>query len=397
MSREKFNLIPELTKKASKLKGKKRLSIVGQGDFPGGNNLMRSTMNIKHKTQHITIHDPEFPMMYDGKENLIGQYSSFYAKADKDYEVIHISKKFNGLLNGKTNYALYFLYCKEDNSYRVIERKEVENLTENFGFTYNNNYIDNTEVGDEIPKDTIMYASTSYDEYGNVSIGVNGRVMQAIHPAVQDDAIMISESFANRMISDNIKSVIIPITSHTILLNIYGEKGNFQGLPNIGDFITNGIVAVTRTVKESRMFSDMRDISLKNINHSSDQEFYGSGEVIDINIYSNNPKMKINKVNRQLIQYYNDLRWFYTDVYKICKKIIKSGSKNIDREIYRWKRLAMNHLDDQAQWLYNDNIFSNMVVEILLRNKEKINIGRKIVGRHGNKHYLNIMAHVKLG
>ena len=132
------------------------------------------------------------------------------------------------------------------------------------------------------------------------------------------------------------------------------------------------------------MFSDLRDESLRNIN-LSDQVFYGQGEVVDINVYCNNPNIKVNKVNRQLIQYYNDARFFYTDVYKICNRIIKSGSKNIDSEIHRWKRYAMNYLDTQAVWAFNDNLFSNLMVEILIRKKEPIKTGRKIVGRHGNK------------
>ena len=133
------------------------------------------------------------------------------------------------------------------------------------------------------------------------------------------------------------------------------------------------------------MFSDLRDASLKAINQQSDQVFYGKGEIVDINVYSNNPNLKNNKVNKQLLQYYNDARWFYTRVYKTCNKIIKSGSKNIDNEINRWKRLAMNYLDTQAIWAFNDNVFSNLMLEILIRDKEPIKVGRKLTGRAGNK------------
>lgn len=385
MFREKYNLIYELQKKNEELKGKKKLSLIGQGDFAGGNNVMRGTMNIKHHTQHLTIDKPEFPFVYDGKENVTGEHSSYHNVADKPYKVIEICKKYDELMKGRSYFSLYFLYCKEDDSYIVIERKEVENLTENFGFDYNNDYLDSLEVGEEIPKGTMINTSTSYDEYGNVGIGVNGRIIHGIHPAVQDDAIIISKSFAKRMISNNITTKTIPIGESTILLNKYGRDGEYQGLPNIGDIITDNIICATRPIKENRMFSDLRDISLKHINDQLDQVFYGSGEVVDINVYCNNPDIKANKVNKQLIRYYNDAKWFYTKVYKICNKIIKSGSKNIDREIYRWKRKAMNYLDTQALWAFNDNVFSNIMVEIVMRKKEPIIVGRKIVGRHGNK------------
>ena len=385
MSREKYNLVDALRKQSANLKGSDRLSLVGQGDFVGANNVMRGTMNIKHHTQHLTIDNPEFPFFFDGKENVTGENSTFYVKTNNHYKIIDIIKKYDELLKGKCYIALYFLYCKEDDSYLLVERRAVENLTENFGFDYKNDYLDQAEIGDEIDPGEMIMSSTSYDEYGNVSIGVNGRILYGVHPAVQDDAIIVSESFAKRMVENDVNTVSIPINENTILLDLYGKDGEYQGLPNIGDKIHNGIICATRSIKETRMFSDLRDASLKAINQQSDQVFYGKGEIVDINVYSNNPNLKNNKVNRQLLQYYNDARWFYTRVYKTCNKIIKSGSKNIDNEINRWKRLAMNYLDTQAIWAFNDNVFSNLMVEILIRDKEPIKVGRKLTGRAGNK------------
>ena len=138
MAREKYNLIAELNKKSEELNNTSKLSLVGQGDFYGANNIMRLAMNLKHQAQHLTIDNPEFPYLYDGKENLMGEHSSFYTRTDKPYQVMHIVKKYDELLKGKSNFAIYFLYCKEDDSWKLVERKAVENLTENFGFDYNN-------------------------------------------------------------------------------------------------------------------------------------------------------------------------------------------------------------------------------------------------------------------
>ena len=383
--REKYNLIQELETKEKQLTGKKKLSLIGQGDFTGANNIARAAMNIKHHSQHLTIDNPEFPFLYDGKENLIGAHSSFYSQTDKQYKVTHVIKKYNELLKGKCYIAIYILYCHKDDSYKLVERREVENLTENFGFDYRNDFLDNVEVGETIPKGTVLYKSTSYDDDMNVSFGVNGRILYGVHPAVQDDAMIISESFAQRMISNQINSITIPINENTIFLNLYGRNGNYQGLPNIGDTIKGGILAVTRNVKENRMFSDLRDSSLNVINEQSDTKFYANGEVIDINIYCNNPSIKVNKVNKQLVQYWNDARWFYTEVYKVCKSIINSQPAYVDKEINRWLRKSMDYLDTQALWAFNDNVFSNIMVEILTRKKEPIKIGRKLAGRHGNK------------
>jgi hypothetical protein len=178
---------------------------------------------------------------------------------------------------------------------------------------------------------------------------------------------------------------MIPIHENTIIINMYGDETRYQGIPNIGDEITDGIICATRNIKESRMFSDHRDNSLNSPNHASDQIFYGNGEVIDINVYCNNPNIKTNKVNRQLIEYYNDAKVFYSRVWKICREIQKSGSKNIDIEINHWMGKAQVYLDKDSKWSFNDNLFHNLMVEILIRRKSPICIGDKIVGRAGDK------------
>ena len=383
--REKYSLIKQLKAKDNEINYDNRLSLMGQGDFPGKNSLMRATMNIKHHSQRLTIDNPEHPFIFNGNENLVGAHSSFYTKTDKNYKVVNIVKKYNELLKGKTYYALYFLYCPDDDSYKLVERQECENLTENFGFDYRNDYLDNSEIGDFIPSNTILYASTSYDDDMNVSTGVNGRILYGVHPAVQDDAIIISESFAKRMISNQIVSKTIPVNENTIFVNLYGDKDNYQGLPNIGDIIDNGILAATRQIRETKMFSDLRDNSLSTINFSSDQIYYGEGEIVDINIYCNNPHLKINKINKQLIQYYNDSKFFYSEIYRACRKIINSGAQNVDREINRWLRRSMEYLDEEAKWDFNDNVFSNLMIQLLLRKKTPIVRGWKIAGRAGNK------------
>ena len=370
-----------------------KLGLVGQGDFYGANNIMRLAMNLKHQSQHLTIDDPEFPFVYDGKENLIGEYSSFYSRTDKEYKVMYVVKKYEEQLKGKSKFALYFLYCKSDDSWKLIERKEVENLTENFGFQYKNDYLDNSEIGETIPKGTVLYTSSSYDETMNVGVGVNGRILYAAHPAVQDDAIIVSESFAKRMVTNQIVSRTIPISEGSLLLNLYGDEDNYQGIPHIGEKIRNGILCATRKIKEGRMFSDLRDSSLSVVNLNADQVYYGDGEVIDVTVYCNNQNIKKNKINAILLDYYYDAKVFYSEVYRTCKKIIKSEAKNIDPMINRWMKRSMDYLDTSAYWAFNDNIFSNLMVEILIRKKCPLKLGRKISGRSGSKY----SAHYKLG
>ena len=40
----------------------------------------------------------------------------------------------------------------------------------------------------------------------------------------------------------------------------------------------------------------------------------------------------------------------------------------------------MNYLDTEAVWAFNDNVFNNMMIEILLKKEETLSVGKKIVG-----------------
>ena len=325
--REKFTLIKSLRERSKHLKGRKRLAIIGHGDFPGANNIMRATMNIKHQVQHLAIDNPKFPMIYDGKENIAGKYSSYYDKADKKYEIVDIIKKYDDRLNGKVHMALMFLHCKEDDSYKLIERHTVENLSESFGFEYNTEYFDNCKKGDIVDKGDVLIKPPSFTDDGNTAIGINARTLFVVDPGVEEDAVIVSKSFAEKTIVSEVESISIPVNDDTVLLNLYGKDGEYQGLPDIGDHINGGILAATRILRPARMFSDFRDSALNEINIQSDQVFYGEGKVIDINVYCNNKKIKSNKTTKQLLGYLMDAKWFYTKVYRRCKAIKNSGSK----------------------------------------------------------------------
>ena len=47
--KEKYNLIQELQNKSKELTGKRKLSLIGQGDFTGGNNgtVINNTFNVQ--------------------------------------------------------------------------------------------------------------------------------------------------------------------------------------------------------------------------------------------------------------------------------------------------------------------------------------------------------------
>ena len=145
-------------------------------------NSTRTQMFTSHLKQFLNLINPEFPRVFTNAENTVGKYSSAYKKTKSELEVIKKVEKYGDILDSPFIYHL-FVYDKKKNKYRVITRKEVEeNLTQDFGYKFNNEVIDQVQEGDVIDKGKILYKSTSYDENMNYRYGVNANVVYVLNP-----------------------------------------------------------------------------------------------------------------------------------------------------------------------------------------------------------------------
>jgi hypothetical protein len=139
----------QLTEKVAKYTGKDDILGASILTFPQYISATRLTMYISHIKQFNTLNNPEFPKIFGGYENKCGESSSSIYKADSDYEVYAKIDKFEDIPGHI--YAL-FIYDPKRNFYDVIIKKHSEELTENYGFRYNNEKLDSLEVGDDIKK-----------------------------------------------------------------------------------------------------------------------------------------------------------------------------------------------------------------------------------------------------
>ena len=123
--------------------------------------------------------NPDIPKVYTNYENVVGKNSTGYFKADRDLEVIDKISRFN---NGEDDNHLYllFTYDKKKDKYDVITKNIVTDLTERYGYAYDNENMDSKEVGDTIEKDEVLYKTTSYDDELNYRYGTNVKVMYTI-------------------------------------------------------------------------------------------------------------------------------------------------------------------------------------------------------------------------
>ena len=383
MDVQKYSLVDELGKANEKYDGSPALLGMSVLTMPGYINSMRTVMFTSHLKQFVTLENPEFPYVFTNAENLVGKYSSGYKKTDSKLTVFRKVSKFDDILETPNIYKL-FVFNHEKQMYDVIERRPVEDLTEHFGYEYNNTVIDSFEEGDDIDKDTVLYKSSSYDEDMNYAYGCNVTTMYTLDPFTSEDAAIVSESFAKRMTSIETEVFRIGLNDNDYLVNLHGTNKKYKPLPDIGDMVSSHLAAVRRQFNNQLLF-DFKADSLNQI-HDGDVIYYigNNYKVIDYTIYNNNENVTDNTFTKQVNKYLRAQDKYYQEILETCEEIMASGYK-YSREIdYLYKR-SKEMLDYDKKWREGENAFSNMVIDITVLKIVPLAKGQKITGRYGNK------------
>ena len=351
--------------------------------FPQYTSAVRLSMVTNHLKQYTVLNEGEVPNVFTNYENIFGKHSSALVLADSDYEVVHKVQKYEDYPDYL--YAL-FVYDKKADKYDIIFKKISEDLTEKFGYKYNNESLDRLRVGDTISKGEVLYKSTSYDEDNNYCYGRNANVAYILDPGNVEDAYVISEDFAEKMVSRQVETPKIVLNDNDFLLNLYGDSKHYQPLPNLGEEVKSHVLCAKRRIINDQILFDMKKSNMMKIIPNSDTVYYAKGFMTDINIYSNKSVDELIEAdyNEQIIYYLKNQNRFYQELLDECEKIKASGSKysdDIGFVLARAKRI----LDPNYLWKDNENVFSNLVIEIQVDRDVKLFAGSKITGRYGDK------------
>ena len=383
--RIKNNLVADLLRKNAELDGS--IKILGKASltFPQYVNSMRTTMFASHLNQFVNLTKPEFPAVFTNAENAIGENCSSYEKTEDEYTVYKAIRKYSKITDC-SKYGVIFLYDAKHDKYSLVECAACENLTEVFGFDYMNTILPTAETGDTIPKGTVIYKSSSYDDDMNYGFGKNVVTMNSLDEFSSEDACIISESLSKEMTSLEVYSETISVNSNHYLCNYYGDEDTYQGFPNIGEYTKNDVLCAKRTLHIEQILNDFKDTNLRKINYATDEVTYSKGEVIDIEVYNNNDDIKENSFNKQMLKYLDAQTKYYKEIHKTCDKIIKSGSK-YDGIIGYWFKRSGEYINTDYKWKdeEHDGVFSNIQIKFTIRRVVPLDIGQKITGRYGNK------------
>ena len=327
----------------------------------------RVVMEARQSAQRVVLENPEFPYLFTGAENPFGHRSSFDRKADDDYEITKIFKKFKDF---DTSEIVYILRNIHTGRYKceIYEAGAHHNI-EKYGFRMVN-YLNNNHEGDYIPKGTILQQSTSYVD-DNYCTGINARIMYTVLPELTEDSIVVSESFAERAKYNMVEYVKVKLSKNSFLKNTYGDDNVYKSFPNVGEMIRDDVLL---SIRENSIVSSKQEAKYSHIN---DQDKIAHGRVVDIEVYSN-----VEVENDQLNYYKKCCNDYYQDIYTYISTIVEDPSQD-DNGILDLYHRAEKYISD-AQWVTKEHILDTVIIFKIIRLKD-IEVGQKIVGRYGNK------------
>ena len=381
---EKYNLNEKLEEANQKFQGSHALLGKSMIGFPQYVNSMRSVMFASHTAQLLTQVFPDFPGFFTGGENVVGKYSSGYKKSKYKHTVYKKIVKFEDIVENPQIYYL-FVFDEEAQMFDVIERKPGESLTENYGYEYNNDVIDELVEGSEIEAGAVLFKSTSYDKDMNYSYGRNVPTVWTLDPFTSEDAAVVSDELVPLMVNSKFDDADATINDNDFPLNIYGDPDDpdeYKIMPDIGEE-SRGIVLALRRKFNNQEFHDFKTSMLSKIT-STDTKFYLEGTVSDITIYCNADEIPDTTFMKQIKRYYKSQMRFYKKIRKCCEEIFKSGCAFTNDVDYLYKR-ACDHLDRKRKWKAKDSVPSGLKVVISVQRREGISLGQKISMRMGNK------------
>lgn len=355
-------------------------SLMGLASQISASRLTMISAQIGHA---VSIKNPEPALVSTGFEDVLGDYSTMIETADGKYKIVAKFEKnlYNYILIG---------YDEKNRHYTAWKRTELEEHSEGFATRWKNTFIDDLEVGDKVKSGQVLRKAENFDKEMNFCLGKNLNTVYMITTLTMEDGIALMNGAEKMM--NTFRSFTIPLAKNDnqLFLNLYGDKKRYQGLPEVGEKVKNGILCAIRTVDNSKAPYALKGRYLRQI-EEGDLVYSQTGRVIDIDIRYNKDKSKLNDTiaDSQINRMYEEQQDYYYHLYKYMRKIVDNaddGGYTYSPEFSAICEHAHKYVDSTAFFVdQNDAVFGNMMIEVTVMDEEEMTVGSKMVGRSGNK------------
>lgn len=360
--------------------------ILGKGNlqpFAASNSGVRTQMFTTHNSQKIVIAHPEVPIISTGYENKYGELASTFIRSNNPIKVLAKVPKFSKL----PNHIYYMIYQDTvTGEIELFERTPYYYTTEIYGFMKNNDPIDNAKPADVIPAGTVVSKSTQYDEFNNRMDGVNLLTAYLATDYTKEDSIIISESTAAKLGTYMFHKRDVVINDNDDPINIYGQNGVYKIIPDIGEETKDNLIcSMRRRKKEDSLFTQASDRMCTTM--FNDDNIYGAGVVLDLNIYCNNPeRLATNAYSAQLKYYYDERQRVNHDIITLFDTFkSQAPDAKFGRRFEEMYYSAVKETNGAIFKNSDNSAFSNIRLEIVTCEVKPMSVGDKMSNRYGGK------------
>ena len=358
----------------------------------------RLEMLSRHIKQALIVNKPEFPYIFTGYETETGNYTYNESTRDCDAEVLAVVPKYN--IHDIRGHSKFTIILRRDDG--PIDYVDVERYTAGTeGFGYENDIII-PKPNTYLAKEDVLQKSRAHngDEY---MLGVNCNVAYMTMMETIEDAMMISETAADKLssIEINKKTINVSIDMHPI--NMYGDDFDFKFIPDIGDTVgDDGILCAFRRL-ESDIFSAMASPdSLKYPQLQHDRVYYvpPNAQIIDMDFYvakSKNTKPFPQSIYGQVEKYREGARIYWQKILDLYRQF---SSQNIQftpkfrtlvtaamRRLYI-ENVRVPEMPHNANLQYvskKNEPVRYLQIDVTYMARRSVNVGAKITDRYGAK------------
>ncbi|QXO10241.1 hypothetical protein pEaSNUABM37_00282 [Erwinia phage pEa_SNUABM_37] len=407
---------------ASELSADILSSVLSLNPTVHGDSSPRSAMFGGHAGQAVTIEGSTPRMLKTGQEYEYAK-GTFKIEAPCDMLVIDVIQRFTetfGRGGIRLNPETFVLYERltgkttalqqNSNVFGILRIPAYHTRNHALGFKYVQDGVEQQKLrpGNTIRKGTVFAYSPNLTAGGDYKYGRETNVAFMSIPEVEQDGMVVTESFANAMACTKIESRIAQWGENKILLNLYGDAENYKPFPEIGEKIRpDGLLFAVRNIEPGVGIANLTPKALMEFDDTFDTAKYGEAGATIINIAVKSDRMRTGRsevqfYDKQADRYERAARSFSTRLRDNYEKLLRAHPNTLllDDELNRLVTDAISDtggLDrrmnsqgevismDKGAQIYNKVPIGDWRAEITFVKRLEAGVRFKITDTHGGK------------
>jgi hypothetical protein len=241
--------------------------------------------------QTLIIDGAEFPQIFTGFEWDTGHYEMSGTTRHQDMHILEVIPKYMiRAIDGKmTKNPTRTVICRgiKDKKLHYFNLNSYYMGSDGFGYEtqFKNEHL---LLKDSLLEKDVTLAHSKARQGEKYCMGTNLNTAYITIPETIEDALIISESAADKLTSTAINEITINIKPNEHPINLYGDHETYKFLPDIGEKVgEDGILFALRYVDNNSFASDMQPSEMKTIQAMHDYPIRTppGAEILDIDFF----------------------------------------------------------------------------------------------------------------